>query len=132
PADKILSSIFQIDEGTLIYNLQRIRGTTIPILYSDTYMIPVIDLPNTKEFLYGSLYQYLSTQNIYFNMFEEYVSAVIAPKHIKNMLHIYDDAPQLKRKRYAYDANNKLVEYTETYYNAAHYEYRARLFYRRK
>jgi GntR family transcriptional regulator len=132
PADKVLASIFQIKEGDMLYNLQRIRGTMIPILYSDTYMLPVIELPNSKEFLFGSLYHYLSTKNIYFNMFEEYVSAVIAPKHIRNLLHIYDDTPQLKRKRYAYDANSKLVEYTETYYNAAHYEYRTRLFYRRK
>jgi GntR family transcriptional regulator len=132
PADKILASIFKINEGDMLYNLQRLRGTVIPILYSDTYMIPVINLPNTKEFLFGSLYQYLSSKNIYFNMFDEYVSAVVAPKNIRNLLHIYDDTPQLKRKRYAYDLNNKLIEYTETYYNAAHYEYRTRLFYRRK
>ncbi|HOI85778.1 MAG TPA: GntR family transcriptional regulator [Acholeplasmataceae bacterium] len=132
PADKILASIFKINEGDMLYNLQRVRGTVIPILYSDTYMIPVIELPNTKEFLYGSLYQYLSSKQVFFNIFEEVVSAVIAPKNVRNLLHIYDESPQLKRKRYAYDASNKLIEYTETYYNAAHYEYRTRLFYRRK
>ena len=132
PADKMLAEIFGIHEGDPLYHLERVRGTQIPIMYSDTYMVPVIELPNTKEFLFGSLYQYLSSKNVYFNKFEEYVSAVIAPKHVRNLLRIYDDSPQLKRKRYAFDASNRLVEYTETWYNAAHYEYRTRLFYRRK
>jgi len=132
PADKMMSSIFNINEGDLLYNLKRVRGTVIPILYSDTYMLPIIELPNHQDFLMGSLYSYLASKNVYFSMFEEYVSAVLAPKQIRNVLQIYDDTPQLKRKRYSYDESNRLVEYTETFYNAAHYEYRARLFYRRK
>lgn len=131
-ADHNLATIFNIKEGEPLYNLQRVRGSKVPILYSDTYILPIIEIPNTQEFLYGSLYQYLASQKVYFNMFEEYVSAVIAPKHIRSILQIYDDTPQLKRKRYSYDEANKLIEYTETYYNASNYEYRARIFYRRK
>lgn len=131
-ADKTLSSIFNIEEGAKLYNLKRVRGTVIPILYSDTYLLPIIELPNTHEFLMGSLYQYLASKNVYFNVFEEYVSAVHASKQIKNLLKIYDDSPQLKRKRYSYDDTNRLLEYTETFYNSAHYEYRTRLFYRKK
>jgi GntR family transcriptional regulator len=131
-ADKTLASIFNIEEGAKLYNLKRVRGTVIPILYSDTYLLPIIELPNTHEFLIGSLYQYLASKNVYFNVFEEYVSAVHASKQIKNLLKIYDDAPQLKRKRYSYDDTNRLLEYTETFYNSAHYEYRTRLFYRKK
>ncbi|MDI6453121.1 GntR family transcriptional regulator [Peloplasma aerotolerans] len=131
-ADKLLASIFNINEGDMLYNLRRVRGTVIPILYSDTYLLPVVKLPNTESFLMGSLYKYLSSQNIFFNVFEEYVSAVLAPKTIRNILQIQDDSPQLKRKRYSYDESNRLIEYTETFYNAAHYEYRTRLYYRKK
>ncbi len=131
-ANKELATIFKINEGDPLYNLQRVRGAQVPILYSDTFLLPIIEIPNTQEFLMGSLYQYLSSQKIYFSMFEEYVSAVLAPKHIKNILQIYDDSPQLKRKRYSFDENNRLIEFTETYYNATNYEYRARIFYRRK
>ncbi|MDR4968131.1 MAG: GntR family transcriptional regulator, partial [Acholeplasmataceae bacterium] len=127
-ADKLLASIFNINEGDMLYNLRRVRGTVIPILYSDTYLLPVVKLPNTESFLMGSLYKYLSSQNIFFNVFEEYVSAVLAPKTIRNILQIQDDSPQLKRKRYSYDESNRLIEYTETFYNAAHYEYRTRLY----
>jgi len=131
-ADKMLASIFNIEEGAKLYNLRRVRGTVIPILYSDTYLLPIIELPNTHEFLMGSLYHYLASKSVYFNVFEEYVSAVHAPKAIKNILQIYDDTPQLKRKRYSFDDTNRLIEYTETFYNSAHYEYRTRLFYRKK
>ncbi|MBE0700381.1 MAG: GntR family transcriptional regulator [Acholeplasmataceae bacterium] len=131
-ADKTFASIFNIEEGTKLYNLRRLRGTVIPILYSDTYLIPVVEIPNDPEILKGSLYEFLASKEVYFNHFEEYVSAVHAPKAIRNVLQIYDDAPQLKRKRYSYDDTNRLIEYTETFYNAAHYEYRTRLFYRKK
>lgn len=130
-ANKTIASIFNIKEGTKIYNLRRVRGTIIPILYSDTYLLPIITIPNDQEILKGSLYEYLATKNIYFSVFEEYISAVKAPKPIQNVLQIYDDTPQLKRKRFSYDESNRLIEYTETYYNSMHYEYRTRLFYRK-
>lgn len=130
-ADKFLSSIFNVKEGTKLYNLKRVRGTVLPILYSDTYLIPVVVIPDDKDVLTGSLYAYLASKNVLFSHFEEFVSAVNASKHIRQLLKIYDDAPQLKRKRYSYDETNRLIEYTETYYNAAHYEYRTQIFYRR-
>ena len=131
-ADKTLASIFNVKEGTKLYNLKRVRGTVIPILYSDTYLLPVITMPDDQTILKGSLYEYLASKNVYFSVFEEYISAVDAPKNIKNVLQIYDDTPQLKRKRFSYDEANRLLEYTETYYNAKHYEYRTRLYYRKK
>ncbi|PKK96220.1 MAG: hypothetical protein CVV58_07495, partial [Tenericutes bacterium HGW-Tenericutes-3] len=75
-ADQKLAEIFKIEVGAPLYNLIRVRGSKTPILYSDTYMVPIIELPNTHEFLYGSLYKFLASKNIYFSMFEEYVSAV--------------------------------------------------------
>jgi DNA-binding GntR family transcriptional regulator len=130
-ADHILASIFNVKDGTKLYNLRRIRGTAIPILYSDTYLLPVLNIPDDPEILKGSLYQYLASQNVFFSKFDEYVSAVHAPKNVRTLLQIYDDSPQLKRKRFSYGENNRLLEYTETYYNAKLYEYRTRLFYRK-
>jgi|SRR5690554_981153 len=131
-ADSTLASIFNIKEGDKLYNLKRVRGTVIPILFSDSYLLPVIEIPNDPVILKGSLYEYLASKNIYFNVFEEYISAVDAPKQIKSVLQIYDEAPQLKRKRFSYNESNRLIEYTETYYNSKHYEYRTRLYYRKK
>jgi len=80
----------------------------------------------------GSLYQYLAKKGIFFDHFEEKVSAVKASREITQKLKIYYDAPQLKRIRYSYDENNRLLEYTETYYNSLLYEYRTSISYRKK
>src|SRR5690606_34395641 len=45
-ADVILASIFKINVGDRLYNLRRVRGTVSPILYSDTYLLPVVEIPN--------------------------------------------------------------------------------------
>lgn len=130
PADSKLAQIFGISEGDSIYNLRRVRGDNVPILYSDTYLLPVTEV--TNEVLKGSLYQYLAKKKVLFDHFEEKVTAVKAPREITTKLKIYHDAPQLKRIRYAYDEHNRLIEYTETFYNALLYEYRTSISYRKK
>ncbi|HAQ55844.1 MAG TPA: hypothetical protein DCR44_00295 [Acholeplasmatales bacterium] len=130
PAEKRIADIFGIEEGEKVYNLRRLRGGTVPILYSNTYLRPVVAI--TDDCLKGSLYAYLGEKKLYFDHFEEFVSAVKAPKDITQKLKIYYDAPQLKRVRYSYDENDHLVEYTETFYNALLYEYRTSISYRKK
>ena len=129
-ADQKLAKIFGIKEGEPIYNLRRVRGDQVPILYSNTYLLPVTKI--TDEVLKGSLYQFLAKKKVFFDHFEEYVSAVKAPKEITQKLKIYYDAPQLKRVRFAYDESNRLIEYTETFYNSLLYEYRTSISYKKK
>jgi len=129
-ADKKIADIFKIKEGEKVYNLRRLRGGTVPILYSNTYLLPVFDV--TDDILKGSLYEYLGTKNVFFDHFEEFVSAVNASKEITQKLKIYYDAPQLKRVRYSYTEDDRLIEYTETFYNALLYEYRTSISYRKK
>lgn len=130
-ADHLLASIFKIPVKSKLYNLRRLRGAEMPILFSDTYLIPVIEIPDDSNILNGSLYRFLADNNVLFSKFDEFVSAVNASSEIKDLLQIVDDSPQLKRKRFSYDQNNRLIEYTETYYNSKLYEYRARLYYRK-
>lgn len=131
-ANESLAKIFEIPVGTLIYNLQRVRGQDIPILFSNTYLYPIITYPNEESFLKGSLYSYLTSHNIYINNFEETVSAVKAPKEIREKLKVDDDSVQLKRVRYSYNDQNQLIEYTVNYYNADLYEYRTSILYSKK
>lgn len=131
-ADTELAQLFKVEEGTPLYHLKRVRGTAVPILYSDTYLLKMVNIPNDQEVLMGSLYAFLASKNIYFSHFEEGVTAVMATKDIRSMLKLTDDVPVLKRKRYSYDQSNTLLEYTETYYNAAHYEYRTQIYYRKR
>ncbi len=130
-ANKKLAEIFECSEGCKLTNLRRVRGSGEPILFSDTYLLPSIKIPNDKEILTGSLYSYLASKDIFFSKFDEYVSAVMITDELKLLLEIENDEPVLKRKRFSYDSDNKLVEYTETFYNSNQYEYRARLIYRK-
>ena len=119
-----LAKIFQIKETDKLYNIRRIRGPENPLLFSNTYLRPVFQLPETKNELMGSLYQYLSSQNVLFSYFTEVVSATKSSDVIRKYLNISDDIHLLKRKRYAYDENELLIEYTETFYDPDRYEYR--------
>ncbi|MFA5720559.1 MAG: GntR family transcriptional regulator [Acholeplasmataceae bacterium] len=129
-ADQVLASIFKIKEGDYLYRLERVRGSSMPILYSDTYLRPIMKMPKDIAPLKESLYRFLGNQNIYFTDFEEFVSAVSGTKEIKAKLRITDQIPLLKRVRFAYDEKGTLIEYTETYYNSLLYEYRTEIRYR--
>ena len=131
-ANKHLAELFKIKEGSKIYNLKRIRGGSFPLMYSNTYLKPVIKLPNTTEFLHGSLYKYLASNNVLFSYFEEYISSISSSIEVRNLLNIDADTPILKRERYAYNENNELIEYTETFYNGKEYHYRTKLIYNKK
>jgi GntR family transcriptional regulator len=128
---KRISDIFGCNEECSLTNLRRIRGADKPILFSDTYLLPSIKIPNEESILKGSLYHYLASQDVFFTKFDEYVSAVPITDELKALLQIEDDSPILKRKRFSYDSDNNLVEYTETFYKANEYEYRTRLIYRK-
>lgn len=130
-ASTFLAKIFDIKKGDRLLNLRRIRGADTPILFSNTYLIPLVEIPDDQKILMGSLYQFLATKNIFFSRFEEVVSAVTVTDELKEILKIDDDTPVLKRIRYSYDEKNRLAEYTETFYNANQYEYRTRLIYRK-
>ena len=131
-ANPYLAGIFGIHTSDQLVNLQRTRGSETPILFSDTYLLPSIKIPNEERILKGSLYEYLSTQGILFTKFDEYVSAVPVTDELKRILLIDDKTPILKRKRFSYNEEDKMIEYTETFYNGNFYEYRTSINYRKK
>jgi GntR family transcriptional regulator len=131
-ANRYLADIFSINISDKLINLRRTRGSETPILFSDTYLLPSIKIPNDDSILKGSLYEYLATKNIYFSKFDEYVSAVCVNDEIKKYLDVEEGTPILKRKRFSYNESEKIIEYTETYYNANFYEYRTSIDYRKK
>jgi GntR family transcriptional regulator len=123
-ADPHLMSIFKCGFSEKIYELKRLRGVgKKPINFSDTLLLLPIELPTTKEFLYGSLYAYLVSKDIYFSKFEEQIEAVMPTKEMASLLSIDKDACVLKRIRWGYDQKGKLIEYTVSYYDANLYKY---------
>jgi GntR family transcriptional regulator len=127
-----LAKVFGINTSDKLINLKRTRGSEKPILFSDTYLLSHIHIPNDDQILKGSLYEFLATKNIFFSKFDEYVSAVTPTEDLKKILDIEDDTPILKRKRFSYNEKDRIVEYTETFYNGNFYEYRTSINYRKK
>ena len=124
-ADEKLVPLFNCNLYDRIYNLKRLRGTPEkPVVYSDTWLnLKKVELPTTKEFLYGSLYGFLITNNILFSRFEEEVEAIMPSDSLKDTLKLDKESVILKRIRKGFDREDNLVEYTVNYYDSKHYKY---------
>ena len=123
-ADKEMMKVFSCCNDRRLYNLKRLRGSKEKaIVYSDTWLNIDIDLPTTRDFLFGSLYDYLISNNILFSRFEEELEAIMPSKELRELLHLEKDGAILKRIRKGYDVNNNLIEYTINYYDAKLYRY---------
>lgn len=123
-ANQKMMNVFLCDSSKRLYNLKRLRGINDKaIVYSDTWLNLDLDLPTSREFLFGSLYDYLISKNILFSRFEEELEAMVPNKEIKELLKIEKDGAVLKRIRKGYDVNNNLIEYTINYYDAKYYRY---------
>ena len=123
-ANQKLSYIFNIPIGKNLYILKRIRGKQEePIVYSISYLNLDIILPNNDDFLYGSLYNFLVKNNVVFSHIKEIVEAELASEEVAKLLKIPKKSAVLKRTRFSYNSENRLVEYTLNYYNPAVYKY---------
>ena len=124
-ADGTLATIFSIPLGSPLYLFRRLRGNSAQrIVYSETYLLPLIQLTNNDQLMNGSLYAYLVENGIYFTRLEEAISAKAANPFLQEKLLLNQDLVVLTRTRRAYDQRGKMVEYTLNYYNPACYEYR--------
>ena len=120
-----MASMFDYELTERLYNLKRVRGIEDKaVVYSDTWLNLNIDLPTSKEFLFGSLYDYLISNNILFSRFEEELDAIISTKELKETLNLAKDVDVLKRVIKGYEISNKLIEYTINYYDASLYTYK--------
>ncbi len=120
-----LIKLFNLKPGEKLYNLKRLRGYNgQPLLFSDTYLYPMTEIPDQPEVIYGTLNQFLTDHGVCFDYFEDTVSAVKPIPKLTNLLKINDDIPLLKRERLSYGAEHQLLEYTITHYNSTLYQTR--------
>lgn len=123
-ANKEMMDLFSCDSSKKLYNLRRLRGVNEkPIVFSNTWLNIDIDLPTSKDFLFGSLYDFLISNNVFFSRFEEELEAIIPTREYQDLLKLDKDGVILKRIRKGFDSENKLIEYTINYYDAKLYRY---------
>ncbi|HIZ55007.1 MAG TPA: GntR family transcriptional regulator [Firmicutes bacterium] len=124
-ANETLADIFSCETGAPLYRIRRIRtANEKPIVLFDTYISGRYQLPLENEPYYGSLYRLLEDLGIQAPVgIEERFEAVTADSEIAGALGVHIGDPIMKRTRISFDSDVNVLEYTLSYYNAAHYTY---------
>lgn len=124
-ADEHVAKIFNIAQDDQIICLKRVRSANgNPVVYFVTFFGVERNLPMHSEQYLGSLYEVLERVGIHKPIkTHEVVRAVAASHEVAQNLQIAPDSPVLFRERTSYDENNKLLEYTLSYYPGDRYAY---------
>lgn len=91
-----------------------------PYIYSYHYFPIELNLSLKEEGYKTSLYDTLEKKGIVLSNFEDYFFATLSPEDVKAFL---NKDVVLGRKRFSYDENFKLIEYSVAYYNSDEQEY---------
>lgn len=91
-----------------------------PYIYSYHYFPLELNLPLDKIKYETSLYDTLEKNGTILSNFEDHLFAITAPKEVKDFLL---KEVVLGRKRFSYDENFKLIEFSISYYNSDDQEY---------
>lgn len=117
PVSHDASQGLQVDEGTKVCKLERIRGWEgTPVLYNVSWFHPRLKLKGTEDFR-GQLYDGLeAATGIRPHHAREEFLAVAAGADMAKMLHVGPQIPLLLRRHVVFDAGNRTIEFSEVYY----------------
>ncbi|MFD2130379.1 GntR family transcriptional regulator [Pseudogracilibacillus auburnensis] len=93
-----------------------------PYIHFKHYIPQHISLPSDPEYLQNSLYEIMYQQGVRFHRFKDEFGVGIPDEKIAEKLSI-DQRPLLQRFRFSFDLNEKLVEYSEAFYNTEIHRY---------
>lgn len=123
-ATKKIALFFQIEEGTEIIKLTRLRGHEDgPFVYFESYFHPRVGILDNETFeipLYTLLADKYSTV---VTVSKEQIEARLASTITSKKLGIKSGEPVLVRERRVLDPGNRPVEYNIGYYNANKFSY---------
>ncbi|TKG97098.1 GntR family transcriptional regulator [Puteibacter caeruleilacunae] len=123
-ANEKIASFMNVDEGTELLCLARLRGTKDgPFVYFESYFHPRIGLTGEEDFtqpLYDLLENDFSTVA---DVSKERIKARAATKITADRLKIKTGEPVLLRERFVLDAGNRPIEYNIGFYRADKFTY---------
>jgi GntR family transcriptional regulator len=124
-ADPVIARSFELEVHQKVYLLERVRcADKVPIVYTLTYLNPILDLPLEGEEYKDSLYRLLIKKlNISIVSGQEILEAVPADIHIAAMLEIEKNMPVFKRRRITADQHGRTIEHSICYYPGNKYKY---------
>ena len=124
-ADEKLARVFGCDPGTVLCRVRRVRTADgRPIVLFDTWLRAAAVMPEEPEAYTGSLYQLMEERGIpkpagVMERFE----AVAATAEVAEALDVPVGASVMRGVRVAYDAAQRVQEYTLSCYDGAGYAY---------
>lgn len=119
-----MAELFQVQEGTELMKLERLRGDEKgPFVYFVSWFHPRVPLTGKEDFS-QPLYKLLEENfSIYPTSSNEELKAVQAGKKVADYLGIDESSPVLFRKRMVYDTGNRIIEYNLGYYRSDKFAY---------
>ncbi|GGE80980.1 GntR family transcriptional regulator [Priestia taiwanensis] len=93
-----------------------------PYIYFAHYLPSWLDLPKEEETYTASLYHLLMNEGVTFNRFVDEFDVVSPDEIVREHLQM-EKQPLLKRIRSVYDEEDRLVEYSEGFYNTEIHRY---------
>ncbi len=117
PASKSASQGLQLEPGTKLWRLERVRGwNNQPMLYSVSWFHPRLNLKGTEDFT-QPLYQTLeaATGARPHQAREEFI-AVTSDARLSKLLQTPGKTSLLLRRHQVFDAGNQPIEFSEVYY----------------
>jgi GntR family transcriptional regulator len=123
-ADKTLAEAFQIERGTKLVKLERLRGNDeIPFVYFISWFHPRVGLTGEEDFN-QPLYQILEENlSVFPSRSNEELKAVPADRETAEYLNVSEAEPVLYRKRLVYDAGDRVIEYNVGFYRGDKFTY---------
>jgi GntR family transcriptional regulator len=123
-ADQELAEALQIDEGTKLVKLERLRGSEeTPFVYFISWFHPRVELTGTEDFS-RSLYKILEEDlSVIPSRSDEELKAIPADEEIAKYLNISEREAVLYRKRMVYDAGDRIIEYNVGFYRGDKFTY---------
>ena len=120
PVDSKLFHFF----GERCYCVHRIYLlNNIPYIYFTHYLSLELDNIDQDYLRDHSLYETIEENEIVLQKFQDHFAVSTAPPDIEDTLGVAKGSPLLKRLRYSFDETNRLIEYSEGYYNTDMQQY---------
>ncbi|KXG44266.1 GntR family transcriptional regulator [Tepidibacillus infernus] len=125
PSSNGIATKLAIEEGTLIYEVKRVRlADHIPMAYEVSYLPVDLVKGLNKEIVNGSLYEYIENiLNMKIGHGTQVLEASIARKTESEILDIHEGAPVLMIQRYSYLEDGNPLEVVKSVYRADRYKF---------
>lgn len=123
--DKKIQQALLLASAEMAYCIARVRcADGFPIVYSETYMHPGMNLSMDSQEYSQSLYVLLKEKyGIIVTRGSDVLEAVAATKPIAEFLGVPPKAPLFRRTRKTYDQKGSMIEYSICYYPGDRYKY---------